>query len=186
MSTYWRLSAELAAEGVTVKAMTRSEAARYAALSRWGPNANTWKPMGAPVSAKAWADLMEPDGGFTINQTTGEQPKEGFAVAIRGHSSITKSEEFFSGEPGNEKGRKIIKDWLVEKAELFDDDSMHIGAWHNPKTGEIVLDPARVISDRKEAIRAGVEANQIAIADLAAIARGDWDNAFIDTGGTGD
>jgi hypothetical protein len=40
-------------------------------------------------------------------------------------------------------------------------------------------------SMRSEAIRAGVAANQKAIADLEAIYRQDWAHAFIDTGGTG-
>jgi len=40
--------------------------------------------------------------------------------------------------------------------------------------------------DRSQAVKIGVERNQKSVADLAAIARGDWDNAFIVTRGTGD
>lgn len=75
---------------------------------------------------------------------------------------------------------------MKEQAPYFDahPDAM-VGGWHDPDTHEIVLDPSHVVDDRDEAIKLGVANNQKAIADLAAIHAGDWDNAIISTGGTG-
>jgi len=138
------------------------------------------------ISNAAWESLMVPDGGFTISTETGEQPITGFAVALRGHSSLTPVKDFFSGPKGKEKGRKILNDWLKENAEVFDDPEAHVGAWHDPDNNEICLDPSIVIADRSKAIKRGIKLNQQKICDLSAVAANDWDNAMINTGGTGD
>ena len=184
---YWRLVTELGFSGIEVTPVvkgSRSEAGRKAANIRWAGHIKADSQFTAEESR--WNDMQSPDGGFTIDTTTGGQPITGFAVAIRGHSSITPATEFFSGPPGEEKGRKIMADWLKEKGGVFSDPDVHVGGWHDPKNKEIVLDPVKVIDSRADAITFGRATNQQKITDLAAVSRGDWDNAFIDTGGTGD
>jgi hypothetical protein len=118
-------------------------------------------------------------GGATIDPATGTEPSEGFAVALEGHSSITPDAEFFSGPPGRERGRAILRAWLREhRAALA--EGTHIGVWHDVAHREVVLDPVDVFpSDaREEAIAAGRERDQQSIYDLKA-------GVEIPTGGTG-
>jgi len=130
--------------------------------------------------------LRVAEGGFTIHSETGEQPTTGYAVAVRGHSSITPVDEFFSGEPGNEVGLQVLKDYVRREKAVLSEPGMHVGGWHDSENGEIVLDPSKVIMDLDEARAFSAAGNQQGFVDLAAIHRGDMDNAFIATGGTGD
>jgi hypothetical protein len=129
--------------------------------------------------------LLEPDGGFTIDPRDGSTPDHGFAVAIQGHESITPTGEFFQGGPPYDHAVDVVDQWLQQNADAFKDPAVMVGGWHDPVHGEIALDPSRVVEDRAEAIKLGQQNNQQAIADLAAIHAGDWDNAIIPTGGTG-
>jgi hypothetical protein len=138
------------------------------------------------VSADLVSRLMDADAGFTVELVGGSQPTSGFAVAVRGHSSITPAAQFFAGTPGREVGRAILRKYVRDKRELLSEPGMHLGAWHDPKHDEIVLDPSQVFDNREEAVAAGRLRNQQVIADLGAIHEGRWDDAFIDTGGTGD
>jgi hypothetical protein len=62
-----------------------------------------------------------------------------------------------------------------------------VGGWHDKETDTVWLDLVRVYAadQRDLAVRMGKRKNQIAIADLGAIAKGQWDQAIIPTGGTG-
>lgn len=80
-----------------------------------------------------------------------------------------------------------INDWIVANNDLFK-EGKKVGAWLDE--GQIWLDPSTVFPNtpqgKHDAIVAGRDHNQKAIASLDAIASGDWDNAFISTGGTGE
>lgn len=143
------------------------------------------KHVSTPAARDAMIEALRPkEGGFTIDPRNGHTPTTGYAVAYQGHSSITPADDFFSSK---EHANEIVDGWLQKNAAFFDrHPDAHVGGWHDPVNDEIVLDPSRVIGDRKTAIKLGKQQNQQAIADLAAIHKGDWNNAFIDTGGTGD
>jgi hypothetical protein len=118
-------------------------------------------------------------GGATVHPKTANEPKEGFAVALQGHSSITPADEFFAGPTGDEKGRRVLREWLRRERAAFGADT-HVGVWLDRKHGEVVLDPVDVFppDQRDEAIAAGRGRDQQAIYDLGA-------GAEIPTGGTG-
>jgi ribosomal protein S18 acetylase RimI-like enzyme len=118
-------------------------------------------------------------GGATVHPKTANEPTEGFAVALQGHSSITPADEFFSGPKGAERGRKVLREWLRRERAAFGADT-HVGVWLDRKHGEVVLDPVDVFppDQRDEAIAAGRGRDQQAIYDLGA-------GAEIPTGGTG-
>lgn len=115
---------------------------------------------------------------------TGDVPTEGIAVAIRGATHTFRVDDAAANPEA----------WIESMAAHFEKNldkfsrATHFGTWVEDIDGvpHIWADPANVIANRSEAVKLGAERNQKAIADLAAIAKKDWDNAFINTGGTGD
>ena len=115
---------------------------------------------------------------------SGDVPTTGISVAIRGATHTFRLEDAATNPQG----------WIDSVAAHFEKNlekfgkADHFGTWVEDIDGvpHIWAEPTNVIMDRAEAVKLGVERNQKAIADLAAITRGDWDNAFIVTRGTGD
>jgi hypothetical protein len=68
-----------------------------------------------------------------------------------------------------------------------DGTRLALGAWHNPDDGKIEVNVTAVFppSERARALQFAIDNDQISMADLDAIAREDWPNAIIPTGGTG-
>jgi hypothetical protein len=114
----------------------------------------------------------------------GDVPVEGISVAVRGATHTFKLEDASANPQG----------WIDSVAAHFEKNlekfgkADHFGTWVEDIDGvpHIWAEPTNVIMDRAQAVKLGVERNQKSVADLAAIARGDWDNAFIVTRGTGD
>ena len=115
---------------------------------------------------------------------SGDVPTTGISVAVRGATHTFRLEDAASNPQG----------WIDSVAAHFEKNlekfgkADHFGTWVEDIDGvpHIWAEPTNVIMDRAEAVKLGVERNQKSIADLAAITRGDWDNAFIATRGTGD
>lgn len=117
------------------------------------------------------------NGGFTFNQS-GQTPTAGYSVGMYPeHAAILNIETTNVTD---------VVNWMTLNKSLLTQSDNYAGGWVND--GKLYLDVVKVFApDQKEqAIQAGKDKNQIAIADMAAIHRGDWDNAFINTGGTGD
>jgi len=125
-------------------------------------------------------DLVKTQGGFTIESKTKEPVNEGFAVGV----FPLKSGQFKMSELNPQK----VAGWLKDNEKALASPMIKIGAWHNKEDDTVWLDAVRVYKpDMKDvAVSMGKRANQIAIANLSAISKGDWDNAFINTGGTGE
>lgn len=115
---------------------------------------------------------------------SGDVPTEGISVAIRGATHT------FSLEDAQANPEAWIESMAAHFEKNLDKFSTadHFGTWVEDIDGvpHIWADPTNVIKNRSEAVKIGVERNQKSVADLAAIARGDFDTAFISTGGTGD
>jgi hypothetical protein len=115
---------------------------------------------------------------------SGDVPTTGISVAVRGATHTFRLEDAASNPQG----------WIDSVAAHFEKNlekfgkADHFGTWVEDIDGvpHIWAEPTNVIMDRAEAVKLGVERNQKSVADLAAITRGDWDNAFIVTRGTGD
>jgi hypothetical protein len=125
---------------------------------------------------------VENQGG-TFN-FTGEVPTEGFSIAIRGATHKFALEE----------ARTSPQAWIDSMADHFERNlekfgsASHFGTWVEDIDGvpHIWAEPTNVIMDKAKAAKLGFNRNQKAVADLRAINDGDWDNAFINTKGTGD
>lgn len=77
-----------------------------------------------------------------------------------------------------------VKDFIRNNMDIFSKGGFNLGGWKDGGKG--YLDISASVKDRAQAIKLGKQFNQKAISDLDAISRGDWDNAFVDTGGTGE
>jgi hypothetical protein len=119
-------------------------------------------------------------GGFTIDFRTEEPVETGISVG----EYPERSGQFNIAEATAED----VQGWLEKNKDILfkEPDKLRVGGWLDE--GKIWLDIVRIYdqSERDRAIESGRKANQKAIADLDAIKRGDWDRAFIDTGGTGE
>lgn len=124
---------------------------------------------------KSLIDRTKEYGGFTI-RANGEIPEDGIMVAVQGTNMEIPADKFFNGE-----ARADIVKWIKENSSRLDNNELpyYIGAWHDKKNNEVVLDVAERFTDREEAIQAGIDRNQQEIYDLAT-------GESIDTGGTGD
>lgn len=135
-------------------------------------------PEDEPVLIARMEQAAHAGGGFTFD-AKGGTPTEGLAVAVFPKRSGT-----FDAKT---VGKAQIQAWLDANRSVAKDHRLMVGGWVDEK-GVLWLDLVRVYrpTDRDLAIRMGVRLNQKAIADLGAIYRGDWDHAFINTGGTGE
>jgi hypothetical protein len=132
--------------------------------------------------AKLIEDTIK-NGGATVS-FTGDVPTTGFSVAIRGATHTFSVED----------ARNNPQAWIDSMAAHFEKNlekfgtADHFGTWVEDIDGvpHIWADPTNVIVDRAKAAKLGLERNQVEVADLSAIQKGDWDNAMINTKGTGD
>jgi hypothetical protein len=156
----------------------------------------------APTDFKTMIEkLQDPDGGFSVRVARMTDVETGWAVARKG-MALKMPVSAFVDEDGKatEMGkRRLLAYVLMLEDQFFDEPPdgrrVVLGAWHEPydeKTGEggmIHLDVTDVYPKKKmtreQAFALGGVQDQKSVADLDAIAKGDWDNAIVDTGGTG-
>lgn len=122
------------------------------------------------------ARVAEPDGGVSIDVRTGAEdltPGDGF-VGRPDRSKAVPAAEFLGSR---EAARAALRDFVrANLAAWQETPPPMLGLWHNPTTGNVVLDVADV-RPRDEAIRLGRERDQISV----------WVNGegIIPTGGSG-
>lgn len=127
---------------------------------------------------------------MTVSTGSFKSIETGFAVAIDGSDKLIVAKDAFdkSGEPS-----KALVDLVrdrIDSLDTFDTPAgtkKALGGWHNPEDGKIEVNTTVVFPKNQ---RAAAEAfargqNQISMANLDAIKAGNWDDAIINTGGTG-
>lgn len=114
--------------------------------------------------------LADPDGGFTVNLTTGAEPATGYAVATHPERSWEAAADTVSAE--------TVRTYAALNADLLNEDRNVLGGWHDPATHQVWLDVSTVVADEADAWRLAWAANQIAIFNLDT-------HETINTGGTG-
>jgi hypothetical protein len=123
--------------------------------------------------------------GGTFGLQTGAVPRAGYSVAVRGATwQLPLDDAIADSAAARESLIQHIEDNL-NKFEGAD----HFGTWIAPDNNGVLTiwaEPVNVIKDRAKAVKIGTSRNQQAVADLDRISQGDMDNAFINTGGTGD
>lgn len=102
--------------------------------------------------------ISQPDGGFTMHPLTGEQPTTGFVVSVyKGSEKVIPAKSLTPVE---------LVQFVKDNMALASQEGNFVGAWHNPKDGNVYLDISRVTQSRAEAEQLGRENNQLAIFDL--------------------
>jgi hypothetical protein len=140
----------------------RDERGRYGST---GGSSGASSPAAQSVASYV---ASTPRAGFTFDTAKGARVTTGYAVADKDGSKIL--------DP-SEAGPKAIGDFMRANSGRI------VGGWHDPDSGKIFLDRVTVLADRKEAEELGRKNDQIAIADLDAIERGE--DGEIRIGGSG-
>jgi hypothetical protein len=158
-------------------AFAHREARRAAPLAPEQLAVDTSATADAPTKAavtQAAEATRAPDGGFTLTANLNpDNGNTGFAVAYGAW-------EEKHAAPLTEKALLDYRNKHL--ALLRSDPSLRVGGWHNPEDGQVYLDISRVLPTREEAMQFAHEQGQLAIADRAALARGDFESAFLRTG----
>lgn len=129
--------------------------------------------------ARRMEQAIKTSGGFTIDDRTTQDVTDGYAVgAFPAHSAVLDATTVTSQQ---------IAEWMTKQQSLLRDPRIVVGGWHDKESGKVGLDLVRVYrpDQRDLALAVGRKRNQISIANLRAIAQGDWEHAILDTGGTG-
>lgn len=158
------LIAELVSKGELDQFVRRLKAGKL--VKHMGPGPH---PSGSPQSVHASGrkghgitrqkalDLIESEGGFTVDVSTGEQPTTGYAVAFEEYERVY--------PPGTLTARKVGK----YRAEYWDQfantPGAKWGAWKD-KDGTIYFDISVVGEDLDEMVELGNEFDQKAIYHL--------------------
>lgn len=118
------------------------------------------------------------EGGTTFNLVKGKNlaGEKAFAVSV------------FPNRGQVIKGGDIkisdLRNFVEQNKDVLADERFALGGWMDE--GDAYLDISTTVKTKEAAEQLGKEFNQIAVTDLEAIGRGDFDNAFINTGGTGE
>lgn len=119
------------------------------------PEGGQWTSGG---STSLMSRLTEPDGGFTYQPLTGDEPKEGFAVSPYPDRSFAKGWEDFTSDD--------LARYAKRNKDLFKKSGHYMGAWHDPESGKVFLDVSIVSKDARVANRLALAHDQIAYFDL--------------------
>ena len=123
--------------------------------------------------------------GGTFGLQTGAVPVAGYSVAVRGATWQMQLDDVVAD---TNVARESLIQHIEDNLSKFE-GADHFGTWVAPNDNGVLTvwaEPVNVIKDRAKAIKVGKGRNQQAVADLDRIAKQDFDNAFINTGGTGD
>lgn len=149
------------------------------------PQGGKWAPTGAATSS-----LAEPDSGFTRAAFDLKPVKSGWAVALGGTDRLVVAADAYhrNGRP-TARLKQLVKDRLnaATSTPVPDGTTRALGAWHNPADGKIEINVTAVFpaNEYDRALAYAQDQDQISMANLDAITAEDWDNAIVDTGGTG-
>jgi hypothetical protein len=127
---------------------------------------------------------IQNDGG-TFGLQTGAVPVAGYSVAVRGATWQYQLDDVIAD---TNAARESLIQHIEDNLNKFE-GADHFGTWVAPNDNGVLTvwaEPVNVIKDRAKAVKVGKGRNQQAVADLDRIANKDFDNAFINTGGTGD
>jgi len=115
-------------------------------------------------AAAAAGNLKEPDGGFTYDPRSGSFATTGYAVSTNPERGVVIPNV---ASLSTAQVAKAINAFSRANADIFAQPGTHVGAWHDPDTGEGDLDVSRVVSTPAEAESLASAHNQIAYFDLA-------------------
>jgi hypothetical protein len=130
--------------------------------------------MGNPRGDKALSALLGDSAGFSLRPSLAPAGhKTGFMVS---HGA------WETKIPTRKMTAAAIEGFRDAHRTILRDVKGLVGGWRNDDDGFVYLDVSKHFASREEALAYGREQGQLAIADLKAIGKEDWDNAFPETG----
>lgn len=105
-----------------------------------------------------FSTISKPDGGFTYQPTTKDEPKEGFALSVYPERSFATSLDKFSFDS--------LATYVAKNRSILSRSDHYVGGWHDPESNQIFLDVSIVTKDRKKAESLAKRHDQIAYFDL--------------------
>lgn len=122
------------------------------------------KQGGRPPLRSSMQELLEriakPDGGFTYQPISDEEPKDGFAVSIYPERSVA-----------FDFGKITFGDFIgyyQRNRDAFMRGGHYLGAWHDPETGKVFLDVSVIAKTPGSARALAMAHDQIAYYSLRA------------------
>jgi predicted ABC-type ATPase len=109
--------------------------------------------------------LKEPDGGFSLDLHTGQEPKKGFALSIHPEASVP-IRGALQMKP-KELARQL-RAYAESNRTLLAQPGNLLGGWTDPETGTAWLDISTLVPDRKSAHDLALSHDQIAYFDIGA------------------
>ena len=106
---------------------------------------------------KAAYESTVANGGVTID-LRGNQPSEGYAVALPEYGEIVPSENF---------NQDVLDEFVQKNLAVLQNKENHIGTWFNEEDGNVYIDISRVRPPTPETIEAAKQEGEIAVFDLA-------------------
>lgn len=128
-----------------------------AAFSGWRAGSET--PSASDKLHEMFDRITKPDGGFTYQPVTKEEPKDGFALSIYPDRSFAK--------PATALKYGDLTRFVKRNADKLKDYDHYVGAWHDPQSDQVFLDVSMVTHDPKQAATLAKQHDQIAYFDLA-------------------
>jgi hypothetical protein len=108
--------------------------------------------------AELFDKISKPDGGFTYQPESYNQPTEGYAVSPFPENSFAIDMKDFTA--------KDLIDYIITNKKLFKSKDTYLGAWHDPETDKIFLDISVVKDNEQDAETLALKHDQIAYFDL--------------------
>lgn len=130
-------------------------------FAEWKANAEAGGSGKTPVEnmRDLFKRIAAPDGGFTYQPVTDQEPKAGYALSVYPDRSFAKPMKDL-------KSADLIK-YAKANADLFSKADHYIGAWHDPESHQVFFDVSVVSNDPEQAAKLALENDQIAYFDLA-------------------
>ena len=144
-----RLPAPREAQGFDPSAHPRDDAGRFTD-SGGGGGEGGLSPLVARISA--------PDGGFTYQPMTGDEPKTGFVLSVYPDRAVVTTAKDLKPED--------LAEFVVANKDLLGKADHFLGGWHDPKDGKVYLDVSIVKQEADEARELAKRYNQLAYFDL--------------------
>lgn len=118
---------------------------------------------GGYIRADVSSSMRKPDGGFTLKPDTNELVTSGYSVSPYPERSrkLPKVARMTDAEVNTE-----IKSYMVANRDLLSKPEHMLGGWHDPQTGDAWLDVSIVVDSPAEAVKVGLEHDQIAYFDF--------------------
>lgn len=141
-----------------------------------GRQAQLFEPQEVHPRALAAANMLKSKGGgFTLNRDLSvDDAQDGYYVAYGAYEHTIDAKQATGAEIERYRNQydHILKRQKTAK----------VGGWHDPETGNVVLDISKWFKTKRAAMDFAKREGQTNVADVKAIRAKDWDNAFPETG----